>query len=142
MVYFVAKELCAYTASRGNGSINRLEIDEIQKDRIQIAKKFAVEWDQIIVLKGAMTVVAAPDGRCGVLPVATPALSKAGTGDVLAGMVTGLLAQGMPVYEAAASAVWLHAEAGLVAESWHGTSATVMASDLLDALPEVFSNLL
>ena len=134
---------CVLTPHPGEMAVlTGLEVDEIQKDRIQIAKKYAAEWGQIVVLKGAMTVVAAPDGRCGVLPVATPALSKAGTGDVLAGMITGLLAQGLPAFEAAASAVWMHAEAGLVAESWHGTSATVMASDLLEALPEVFSNLL
>ena len=134
---------CVLTPHPGEMAVlTGLEIEEIQKDRIQIAKKYAAEWNQIVVLKGAMTVVAAPDGRCGVLPVATPALSKAGTGDVLAGMVTGLLAQGMPAFEAAACAVWLHAEAGLVAESWHGSSATVMASDLLEALPEVFSNLI
>ncbi|MBI9048544.1 MAG: NAD(P)H-hydrate dehydratase [Anaerolineaceae bacterium] len=118
-----------------------LSVDEIQNDRIQIAKQYAKKWHQIVVLKGAMTVVAAADGRCGVLPVATPALSKAGTGDVLAGIITGLLAQGVPAFEAAAAGVWLHAQAGLVAESWHGSSATVMATDLLDALPEVFSDL-
>jgi ADP-dependent NAD(P)H-hydrate dehydratase / NAD(P)H-hydrate epimerase len=118
-----------------------MSIDEIQQDRIQIARKYSEKWHQIVVLKGAMTVVAAADGRCSVLPVATSALAKAGTGDVLSGMITGLLAQGMQPYEAAVAGVWLHAEAGMAAESWHGSSASVLASDLLEAIPEVFSNL-
>ncbi len=118
-----------------------LSVDEIQADRIQLAKKYAAQWHQIVVLKGAMTVVAGPNGECSVLPVATPALAKGGTGDVLSGMIVGLLAQGMSPLEAAVAGVWLHAQAGLVAESWHGNSVSVIASDLLDALPEVFSHI-
>jgi hydroxyethylthiazole kinase-like uncharacterized protein yjeF len=122
-------------------ALTGLSVEEIQADRIQIAKKYSAQWHQIVVLKGAMTVVAAPNGDCSVLPVATPALAKAGTGDVLSGMIVGLLAQGMTPFDSAIAGVWLHAQAGLVAESWHGTSVSVLASDLLDALPEVFSNL-
>jgi len=122
-------------------ALTGLSVDEIQADRIHIAKKYAAQWHQFVVLKGAMTVVAAPNGDCSVLPVATPALAKAGTGDVLSGMIVGLLAQGMTPIESAVAGVWLHAQAGLVAESWHGTSVSVLASDLLDAIPEVFSNL-
>jgi NAD(P)H-hydrate epimerase len=135
-------EHCVLTPHPGEmAALTGLSVEEIQADRIQLAKRYAAEWHQIVVLKGAMTVVAAPEGICAVLPVATPALAKAGTGDVLSGMIVGLLAQGMAPYQAAVAGVWLHAQAGLVAESWHGTSTSVIASDLLDALSEVFSSL-
>ena len=66
-------------------------------------------------LKGAFTVIASPDGRTAVIPIASSALASAGMGDVLAGMIAGLLAQGVPAYEAACTGAWLHAQAGLAA---------------------------
>ncbi len=62
-----------------------LPINEIQKDRIGIAKKYAQQWNKVVVLKGALTVIANPDAKVCVIPVATSALAHAGTGDVLAG---------------------------------------------------------
>ena len=73
-----------------------LTVQEIQADRLGTAAGFARQWGHVVVLKGAMTVIAAPDGQVGVIPVATSALAQAGTGDVLAGMIAGLRAQGMP----------------------------------------------
>ena len=78
-----------------------MAIEEIQKDRLNVARKFAQEWGHVVVLKGAFTVIAAPDGRTTTIPVATPALARAGTGDVLAGLITGLRAQGVDAYDAA-----------------------------------------
>jgi NAD(P)H-hydrate epimerase len=100
----------------------------------------ALEWQKTIVLKGAYTVVAAPDGRCRISPLANPGLASAGTGDVLAGAVVGLLAQGMPLFDAAALAVWLHAGAGEMVKADMG-DAGMLASDLLPVLPKVIKRL-
>ncbi len=118
-----------------------LSTRDIQSRRIEVAERYAREWGHVVVLKGAGTVIAAPDGRTAVLPVATPALARAGTGDVLAGAIAGLLAQGLPPYEAALAGAWLHAAAGLAAAEVLGSTAAVLAGDVLDALVDVLSEL-
>ncbi len=112
-----------------------LSVAEIQAERWQIARKYAAEWGQVVVLKGALTVVAAPDGRIGVVAVATPALARAGTGDVLAGVIVGLRAQRLPPFEAALAGAYLHGRAGVLAEDRLGHPAAVIAGDVLDQLP-------
>lgn len=114
---------------------------EIQADRIGIAGKFSREWGHVVVLKGAFTVVASPDGETVVIPVATPALARAGTGDVLAGMITGLRAQGLDAFQAAVAGAYLHAQAGLLAEIYLGNPASVLAGDVLRAVPDVLSQI-
>lgn len=119
-----------------------LTVEQIQTDRSGIAAQFAKLWDCVVVLKGAFTVVANPTGDVAVMPFATPALAKAGTGDVLAGMVTGLMAQGLDGFTAATTAAWLHGQAGNLAEAEHASSYGVMASDVIRWLPGVFERLM
>ena len=116
-----------------------MEKDEIQKDRLGVALKFAAEWGHVVILKGAFTVIAAPDGRVTLIPVAHPALARAGSGDVLAGLVVGLRAQGLEAYEAAVASAWIHAQAGLLAADKVGASASLLAGDILDAIPDALS---
>ncbi len=118
-----------------------LSTELIQEKRQEIANQYAKTWGHVVVLKGAFTVVAAPDGRSTVIPVATPALARAGTGDVLAGLIVGLRAQGLEAYEAAVAGAWIHARAGLYAADDLGTTASVLAGDVLNSISDVISDL-
>ena len=113
-----------------------LEIDDVQANRLALAGEKAAEWGCTVVLKGAFTVIAAPDGRIAVLPFASAALASAGTGDVLAGAIVGLRAQGLQPFEAAVAGSWLHGLAGLRAAELLETTASVTAGDVLELLPE------
>lgn len=123
------------------GILTGMSTEEIQADRIGVAARFAKEWGHVIVLKGAFTVVAAPDGMVTVVPVASPALARAGTGDVLAGLIVGLLAQGLEAYDAAVAGAWIHAQAGLIAADDLGSTASVLAGDVLESVSDVMADL-
>jgi ADP-dependent NAD(P)H-hydrate dehydratase / NAD(P)H-hydrate epimerase len=118
-----------------------LSIEEIQKDRQNTACKFAKKWGHIVTLKGAFTIIADPDGRSTTIPIGTPALARAGTGDVLAGIIVGLRAQGLEAYDAARLGAWVHAQAGLVAAQVQGASASVMAGDVMEAIADVLASM-
>ena len=122
-------------------ALTGLSRDEIQADRVEVAGKYAKEWGHVVVLKGAFTVIASPDGRTAVIPVATAALARAGTGDVLAGLIVGLRAQGLDAYDSAVAGAFIHAKAGLLAADLLGTTASVLASDVLDAVPDILAEL-
>jgi hydroxyethylthiazole kinase-like uncharacterized protein yjeF len=111
-----------------------MSVPEIQADRLGVAKKWAAEWNKTVVLKGAYTVIASPDSRSVISPMANPGLASAGSGDVLTGAIAGLVAQGLPLFEAAACGVYLHGEAGELVKSRLG-DAGMIASDLLPELP-------
>ena len=117
-----------------------VSVYEVQSDRVGIAKRVAQEWHKTIVLKGAYTVIAAPDGQVRISPIANPGLASAGTGDVLTGAIAGLLAQGLSLFDAAALGVYLHGEAGEMVKSSLG-DAGMIATDLLPVLPLVIKQL-
>jgi ADP-dependent NAD(P)H-hydrate dehydratase / NAD(P)H-hydrate epimerase len=120
------------------GEMSRLtgrSIAEINADRIATARRYAKEWRHVVLLKGAHTVVAHPDGRAAVLPFADPALAKAGSGDVLAGVIVAMLAQRLEPYEAALAGGYVHGLAGTLAGRKVGAASTT-ADDLVDALAE------
>lgn len=114
---------------------------EIQNQRIDVARDYSKRWNKIVVLKGAFTVVAEPIGSASIIPVATSALSSAGTGDVLSGIIVGLLAQGIDPYKAAVSGAWIHAQAGLMAANIIGNPASVVAGDVIEAIIDVVNEL-
>jgi NAD(P)H-hydrate epimerase len=117
-----------------------LSVAEIQADRLRVALRFAAQWGVVVLLKGAHTVVVSPDGRGRISPFANPALATAGTGDVLAGAIGGLIAQGLSTFDAASAAVYLHAEAGERLRREIGDSG-MLAGDLLPMLPLVMRDL-
>lgn len=114
------------------------EIEDIESDRIGTAMDTAKKWECTVVLKGAYTVVASPSGKATIIPFANPALATAGTGDVLAGAIAGLMAQGLSGYEAAVCGAYVHGLAGK--KQPYGNSG-MMAGDLLPKLPEVVKQL-
>jgi NAD(P)H-hydrate epimerase len=123
------------------GEIKRLlAVDTLDTDLVQLATDAAQQWKQVVVLKGATTVVAAPDGRNAVHAAGNAALATAGTGDVLAGAIAGLVAQGLDLFDAAVLGTYLHSEAGVLLREEMGDMGT-LATDLLPRLPRAIKAL-
>jgi hydroxyethylthiazole kinase-like uncharacterized protein yjeF len=111
-----------------------LSREAIQADRLSCAAEYAAKWKAVVVLKGAHTVVASPAGEVAVMPFASSALATAGTGDVLAGAIAGLRAQGLAPFEAGVAGAYLHGLAGHLAALQSGDEASVIAGDVANAL--------
>lgn len=111
-----------------------LSIAEVQRDRTGIARNYAAEWGITLVLKGARTVVASPDGKVAINFSGGPNLATAGTGDILTGVIGGLLAQGSTPWDAARCGAYLHGSAADLWSAQHG-DVGMLASDLLKLLP-------
>ncbi|MEE8390632.1 MAG: NAD(P)H-hydrate dehydratase [Anaerolineae bacterium] len=116
-------------------------IGEVQANRMTVAQSQAAAWGQTVVLKGAHTVVAAPDGRMAIIPFANPGLATAGTGDVLAGTIVALRVQGLGAFEAAAAGAYLHGQAGELARLEFG-AAGMVAGDLLPQLAQAWQQII
>jgi NAD(P)H-hydrate epimerase len=112
---------------------------DVQTDRIGIASGFAKEHKIIVVLKGARTVIAEPSGRIFINPTGNPGMATAGTGDVLAGMIGGFIAQGYSPVDACNIAVYMHGLAGDEVAKKKGQVGMV-AGDLLNILPQVITS--
>ena len=111
---------------------------EIQQDRVASARQWAATWNTAVVLKGAHTVIAEPGGLVSVSPFANPGLASGGTGDVLTGIIGGLMAQGLSPHLAACCGVYLHGRAAESVVQQRGNAGTV-ASDLIEVLPETIN---
>lgn len=120
------------------GRLMGATVATIQADRLGQARRAATEWGCVVVLKGANTIIAAPDGQTFINPSANPALASAGTGDVLSGAIAGLLAQGVEPKWAAVAGVYIHAAAGEMVRDCLG-DAGALAGDLIPRLPLAIS---
>ena len=115
--------------------IGNVSAQHINAHRLTVAQEFAQQYACILVLKGARTIVAEPDGQAAICPTGNPGMATAGMGDVLTGMIAGLLAQGIPPGLAAKAGVFLHGLAGDLGMHELG-QASLMASDVLDFIPQ------
>ncbi|HLD74456.1 MAG TPA: NAD(P)H-hydrate dehydratase, partial [Bdellovibrionota bacterium] len=108
---------------------------EVQKHRTEYAQEFAHKWNVVLVLKGSGTVIASPRGETFINPTGNPGMASAGMGDVLTGMIAGLLAQGLKPLQAAQLGVYLHGFIGDRLKDEKGV-AGLLASDLMSKIPE------
>lgn len=115
-----------------------LSTGAVNADREGIARRFAQQWDAVVLLKGMRTIIAAPDGRCFVNPTGNPGLARGGSGDALAGILAALLACGLEAAEAAACAAWLHGAAADRAAAQRGEYG-MLPQDLFPALGTLFA---
>jgi len=111
-----------------------LTVAEIESNRFEVAQNFAAEYGVILLLKGVRTVIAAPDGRVNINSTGNDGLASGGSGDVLTGLIGGLLAQGLDGFAAATLGAWLHGRAAELVAADQGTAGMV-ASDLICKLP-------
>lgn len=125
------------------GEMSRLcgiSVDEIQNNRIEIAREFACRWKVITVLKGWRTVIAFPDGTVFINTSGNPGMATAGTGDVLTGIITGLIAQGLTPEQAAVAGTFMHGIAGDRVSNRLGEHGLI-AGDIVEEIPYVTRNL-
>jgi len=120
--------------------LSGLSVEDIEGERLKVAREHAALWQKTVILKGTPTVIASPDGSARISAIVNPGLASAGTGDVLSGAIAGLLAQGLSYYDAATCGVYLHGLAGEMVRMELG-DAGMVASDLLPALPRTIKNI-
>jgi NAD(P)H-hydrate epimerase len=116
------------------------EVNEVKENRLTIAKEVASQTDGIVVLKGARTVISEPSGNIFINPTGNPGMATGGTGDILTGMIGGLIAQGLSLLHASLVGVYLHGLAGDLAKKRKGEYGMI-PQDILDTLPEALLTL-
>ncbi len=116
-------------------------VADVNRRRIPLAEEKAAEWNAIVVLKGAYTVIAAPWGETAVAPFANAALAKAGSGDVLSGTIAGFAAQGADPFSAAQLGVWLHGAAGEIFRRERRENRTLLAGEIAGFYSGLFSEI-
>ncbi|MDZ4858165.1 MAG: NAD(P)H-hydrate dehydratase [Candidatus Hydrogenedentes bacterium] len=114
-----------------------MPVENVQRDREAVAIQFSIRYKTIVVLKGHRTVIAAPDGSCHVNPTGNSGMATGGTGDVLGGLIAGLIAQGVSPADAARAGVYTHGVAGDIAAQERSRRGMI-ARDLLEALPRAW----
>ena len=129
-----AGEFARLRAGSSDQPVDDGDLEADDAARLAAALDAAATWHSVVVLKGARTIIAAPDGDAAIAPFENPALATGGTGDVLAGAIGGLLAQGLEPFAAARLGVYLHGVAGDAGRDRYG-DAGLLASDLPDGLP-------
>lgn len=142
-VGLLAKAECPLVITPHPGELSRLisrDTAAIQKDRCGAARAAAKASGAVVVLKGAGTIVAQEGKPLGINLTGNPGMAKGGSGDVLAGLLGGLLAQGLKPYDAARAAVYIHGHAGDMA-AWRKSQAGINAGDLIEEIPYVFRDL-
>ena len=140
----IKKARCPIVLTPHPGEMARLlgmSVADIQKDRVSAAEALCKKTGAVVMLKGAGTVVASPDGQIYINPTGNASLATAGTGDVLCGMIGGLISQGLDILSASVAATYVH---GLASDSWRDANkgeAGMMATDLLGSIPAVLNSL-
>jgi NAD(P)H-hydrate epimerase len=120
--------------------LSGLSVEDTGRERLEVAREHAALWQKTVVLKGAHTVIASPDGSARISAIVNPGLASAGTGDVLSGTIAGLLSQGLSYYDAATCGVYLHGLAGEMVRVELG-DAGMVAGDLLPVLPRAIKKI-
>lgn len=140
--YEILPENCVLTPHPGEmARLTGKSITQIQSDRENLTISYAERWGKVVLLKGAHTIISDAHGNTVTLPFASSALSVAGSGDILSGIIGSLCAQGVPVFEAACLGGWIHGQSGLTAAKNLGTERSVMPRDILHAIPTVIASL-
>jgi hydroxyethylthiazole kinase-like uncharacterized protein yjeF len=112
----------------------------IQEDRVEASRDFAIEYGVYLVLKGSRTIIAQPDGNIYINPSGNPGMASGGTGDILTGMIGGLVCQGFSPSSAAIAASYIHSLAGDLVADEQGEMALI-ATDVLDKIPHVLKEI-
>ena len=139
--YLFQAQFSSFTALAELSRLSKESIKNINSKKFEIAKNLANKWQSFILLKGAYSVIASPSkNEISISPFANSGLAKAGTGDILAGILAGLIAQKTPIFESGKLATYIHGKIGMIT-SQKLTKQTMIASDLLNYFHETIKEI-